>query len=79
MSSDPTLNTKVNFPQGGDSMDVKPGGKITADGGQAALTAVAATASTSTTPFGFSQVQADAIVTQLNLVIAQLKALGVST
>ncbi|MBW8814029.1 MAG: hypothetical protein JF588_11445 [Caulobacterales bacterium] len=79
MSSDPTYNVKVRFLQGGDVLDVAPGGKITADGAQATLTAVAATAATNTSPYGFAQAQADAIVTQLNLVIAALKALGVST
>lgn len=79
MSSDPTYNVKVRFLQGGDTLDVDTGGKITAQGAQAALTAVAATASTNSSPYGFSQTQADAIVTQLNLIIAQLKALGIST
>ncbi len=42
------------------------------------LTAVAATGSTSTTPFGYTQSQADAIVTQLNLIIAALIANGIA-
>lgn len=42
------------------------------------LAAVAATASTSTTPFGYAQAQADAIVTQLNLIITLLKERGES-
>lgn len=79
MSSDPTYGPKVRLVAQGDQLDLAPGAKVTVDGAQAALTAVAATASTSTTPFGFSQAQADAIVSQLNLIIAYLKAGGFST
>lgn len=40
------------------------------------FTAPAATASTSSTPFGYSQAQADAIVTWIRAVDAELKAKG---
>lgn len=43
------------------------------------LTAVASTGTTTTTPYGFTTAaQADAVVTQLNLIIALLKAHGTS-
>lgn len=43
-------------------------------------TAVATTAAVSTTPYGYStSTQANAIVTGLNVVIANLKALGLNT
>lgn len=40
------------------------------------FTAPAATAATSTTPFGYSQAQADAIVTWIRAADAELKAKG---
>lgn len=40
------------------------------------FTAPAATAATSTSPFGYSQAQADAIVTWIRAVDAELKAKG---
>ena len=43
---------------------------------QAAIVDVAATAATSTTPFGYAEAQANAIVTDLNLVLAALRAHG---
>jgi hypothetical protein len=43
---------------------------------QAAITDVVATAATSTTPFGYAEAQANAIVTDLNLVLAALRAHG---
>jgi hypothetical protein len=42
-----------------------------------ATTAPAATAATSTTPFGYSQTQADAIVTWIRAVDAHLKSKGI--
>lgn len=42
------------------------------------LTAVATTAATATTPYGFSQTQADAIVTQVNLIITLLQKNGLN-
>lgn len=42
----------------------------------AATTAPAATAATATTPFGFSETQANAIVTWIRAVDAELKAKG---
>ena len=41
-----------------------------------ATTAPAATAATNTTPYGYSQTQADAIVTWIRAVDAELKAKG---
>jgi len=43
---------------------------------QSAITDVAATAATSSTPFGYAEAQANAIVTDLNLVLAALRAHG---
>ncbi len=48
------------------------------DSSSSDLTAVATTAATNSTPYGYAQAQADAIVTQLNLVIAVLQANGFS-
>lgn len=79
MSSDPTYIPKIRTPQGGDSLDVASGGKITADGNQVALTAPAATAATNVSPYGFSQAQADAIITWIRALDTQLKALGIAT
>lgn len=42
----------------------------------AATTAPAATAATSTTPFGFSEAQANALITWVRAVDAELKAKG---
>lgn len=78
MSSDPSYNTKIRTLQGGDQLDVASGGKITADGAQATLVAPAATAATNSSPYGFSQAQADAIVTWIRAADAQLKALGIA-
>lgn len=39
----------------------------------ASMAAVATTAATSTTPFGYAEAQANAIVTQVNLLVAQNK------
>lgn len=44
----------------------------------AAITAPAATASTSTTPFGYSQTQADALVTAVRAIIVALQAKGIT-
>lgn len=79
MASDPTINAKVRLDQGGDRLDFAPGAKLTVDGAQLALTAVAATGATNASPYGFAQAQADAIVTQLNALIAWAKAMGAST
>ncbi len=48
----------------------------TGDDQLTATTAPAATAATSSTPYGYSQAQADAIVTWIRAVDAHLKALG---
>lgn len=44
---------------------------------QAPVANVDATAATSTTPFGYSEAQANEIVTNLNLVLAALREAGV--
>lgn len=69
---------KVHRKQGGDILNVESGGKITAADAQATLVAPAATAATSSTPFGFSEAQANAIVTWIRAADAQLKALGIA-
>lgn len=81
-------NTKVHMVLGGDtlvvesggSIQIKTGGKLVNDGGTqaAALTPPVATASTSTTPFGYTQAQADAIVTWIRAADAALKAAGIT-
>ena len=43
----------------------------------AAITSPAATAATSTTPFGYSEAQANAIVTALNSVLVALREKGI--
>lgn len=82
-----TYQPKVYRKQGGDELVVASGGKITvetggiiaANGGtQAAATvAPAATAATSSTPFGYSEAQANAIVTWIIAADAALKAAGI--
>jgi hypothetical protein len=76
MTSDTSYNTLVRITQGGAALDVATGGMITANGAQATLVAPAATAATNSSPYGFSQAQADAIVTWIRAADAQLKALG---
>lgn len=78
MSSDPTYNVKVRILQGGDILDIDSGGKITAQGAQVTLVAPASTAATNSSPYGFSQAQADAIVTWIRAADAQLKLLGIA-
>ena len=43
-----------------------------------ALTAVTTTASTTTTPYGYTSTQADAIVTAVNAIITALKNCGIT-
>ena len=43
-----------------------------------ALTAVTTTASTTTTPYGFTSTQADALVTSVNAIILALKNFGIT-
>jgi hypothetical protein len=43
-----------------------------------AVTAVTTTASTTTTPYGYTSTQADAIVTAVNAIITALKNIGVT-
>lgn len=77
MSSDPTYGPKVRLTNGGDTLDVAPGGVFgTYDGAAVTLVAPAATAATNSSPYGFSQAQADAIVTWIRAVDARLKQLG---
>jgi hypothetical protein len=78
MAADPTYNTKIRMIQGGDQLDVAPGGSITYDGGAVTLTAPAATAATNTTPYGYSQAQADAIVAWIRALDARLKLMGIA-
>lgn len=52
------------------------GGTPVAQRASAVQVAVTTTAATSTTPFGYSSTQADAIVATLNEVVATLTALG---
>lgn len=76
MASNTSYGPKVRLTEGGDVMDVATGGKITANGAQATLVAPAATAATNSTPYGFTQAQANAILTWIIAADAQLKALG---
>jgi hypothetical protein len=43
-----------------------------------AVTAVTTTASTTTTPYGYTSTQADAIVTAVNAIITALKNVGIT-
>ena len=79
MASDPTVNTLIRFPHGGASMDVKPGGMITADGAQAAaITALKVNYTT-----GDLDTEAEIIAalnttnTALNSIITALENIGV--
>lgn len=89
MATDPSYGAKVYMKQGADTLVVASGGKIQiATGGQivpdsgtiaAAITAPAATGSTSTTPFGFTtSTQADALVTAVRAIIVALQAAGIT-
>lgn len=69
---------KIHRKQGGDILNVATGGKITANDAQATLVAPAATAATNSTPYGFSQAQADALIAWVRAADAQLKALGIA-
>lgn len=82
-----SYSAKVFKEQGGDKFVVKSGGGIQIltggailnnAGAQAALTtAPAATAATNSTPYGYSQAQADAIVTWVRAVDTALKNVGI--
>lgn len=50
MASDPTYGPKIRLVEQGDTLDVAPGGKITANGTQAAAPTAALTAITHTAP-----------------------------
>lgn len=86
--ADATYNVKVYIKQGGDYLQIKSGGQIRiesggqivddAGGAPVTLTAPASTAATNSSPYGFSQAQADAIVTWIRAADAQLKLLGVA-
>lgn len=78
MSSDPTYGPKIRLTNNGDTLDVAPGGALTYDGGSLSLTAPAATASTNSTPYGYSQAQADAIVAWIRALDARLKLMGIA-
>lgn len=66
--------------ESGGAIQLLTGGKIVNNAGTqtAALTPPVATASTSTTPFGYTQSQADAIVTWIRAADAALKAAGIT-
>lgn len=82
------FSCKVHPSLGGDTLVVESGGAIqfltgakmlnNAGTQTAALTPPAATAATSTTPFGYSQAQADAIVTWIRAADTALKAAGIT-
>ncbi|WP_407122760.1 hypothetical protein [Bradyrhizobium sp. STM 3561] len=86
--ADNTYTTKVYETDGGNTLVIANGGKIKIEtGGQivpnsgtqaAALTPPAATAATNTSPYGYSQAQADAIVTWIRAADAALKAAGIT-
>ena len=61
-------HVKVHFPQGGDSLQVETGGKITAAGTQAAAITDALTAGSAT---------AANCATTINLILAALRGVGV--
>lgn len=81
-------NTKVYKELGGDklvvesggSIQIKTGGKFLNNAGTqtAALTPPAATAATNTTPYGYTQAQADAIKNWIIAADAALKAAGIT-
>lgn len=66
--SDATIQAKVRMRAGGDELDIAPGGKITADGTQAAHIADVATAGSAT---------AAANATAINAIIAALEGVGI--
>jgi len=77
MAADPTYNAKVRIIQGGDQLDIAPGGSLTYDGGALTLTAPASTGASNSTPYGFTTAaQADAIVTWIRALDARLKLIG---
>lgn len=66
--SDATIQAKVRMRAGGDELDIAPGGKITADGTQAAHITDVATAGSAT---------AAANATAINAIIAALEGVGI--
>ncbi|TPK18068.1 hypothetical protein [Mesorhizobium sp. B2-5-7] len=74
----PALGGDTLVVEGGGAIQVKTGGKLLPNSGTqaSALTPPAATAATNSSPYGFSQAQADAIVTWIRAADAALKALG---
>jgi hypothetical protein len=66
--------------ESGGSIQIKTGGKMLNNAGTqtAALTPPAATAATNSTPYGFSQAQADALITWARAADAALKAAGIT-
>lgn len=78
MASTTTIVPKIRRINGGDQLDVASGGSITAGEAQVTLVAPASTAATNSTPYGYSQTQADAIITWIRALDAQLKLLGIA-
>jgi hypothetical protein len=78
MASNTSYGPLIRLTEGGNVLDVATGGKIKANDAQATLVAPAATGATNSTPYGFSQAQADAIVTWIRAADTQLKALGIA-
>jgi hypothetical protein len=63
-----SANTKISLPQGGDQIDVATGGRITANGTQAAAITSVPTAGSAT---------AAANATAINSILAALRGVGV--
>jgi hypothetical protein len=86
--ADNTYTPKVYKTDGGNTLVVASGGKLKIETGAkivnnagtqtAALVPPVATAATSTTPFGYTQTQADAIVTWIRAADAAMKAAGIT-
>lgn len=66
--------------ESGGAIQLLTGAKLLPNGGTqtAALTPPVATAATATTPYGYTQTQADAIVTWIRAADAALKAAGIT-
>lgn len=67
--SDATIQAKVRMRAGGDELDVAPGGKITADGTQAAHIADVPTAGSATAADN---------ATAINAILAALEGVGIT-
>jgi hypothetical protein len=76
MAADPTYGPKIRMTNNGDTLDIAPGGSLTYDGGSLSLTAPAATSATNSSPYGYAQAQADAVITWIRAVDARLKLIN---